>query len=62
MPGYGRDSQMTTKQPCRVRQAFVSQISSMDEIWLRGAGSTHNEPHAAAQRCQPTPAVRLGCL
>ena len=41
---------------------LASQISSMDEIWLRGAGSTHNEPHAAAQRCQPTPAVGLGCL
>ena len=41
---------------------LASQISSMDEIWPRGAGSTHNEPHAAAQRCQPTPAVGLGCL
>eukprot|EP00964_Phaeocystis_antarctica_P035790 scaffold20459_cov62-Phaeocystis_antarctica.AAC.1 len=34
----------------------------MDEIWLRGAGSTHNEPLTAPQRCQPTPVVVLVCL
>eukprot|EP00964_Phaeocystis_antarctica_P035791 scaffold20459_cov62-Phaeocystis_antarctica.AAC.2 len=39
---------------------LVSQISSMDEIWLRGAGSTHNEPLTAPQRCQPTRIVALG--
>ena len=39
---------------------LVSQISSIDEIWLRGAGSTHNEPLTAPQRCQPTRIVGLG--
>ena len=41
---------------------LVSQISSIDEIWPRGAGSADYEPLTAPQWCQPTPAVGLGCL
>ena len=33
----------------------------MDEIWHRGAGSTHYERLAAAQRCQPTRPFAPGC-
>ena len=41
---------------------LVRQISSIDEIWPRGAGSADYEPLTAPQWCQPTPAVGLGCL